>query len=81
MTQLENVLITLASACANSTCPTVYLAEEDDMLVVQGYSTSLETPEGESAVRIPTSVVNEAMTQLAIRMESGNVNSGAVFGT
>jgi hypothetical protein len=65
MTNSANKLIMLSSACASSSCPTVYLAE-NGMLVVQGYSTPLETPEGESAVKIPASVVREAIGQLAI---------------
>ena len=56
-------LVPLATECNNGTCPTVYLAN-DGRIVVQGYSTSLDTPDGEDAVTVPQSVLVEAVRQL-----------------
>jgi hypothetical protein len=55
-------LRTLASACASGSCPTIY--ESGDELVVQGYVSTLATPEGEQAVRIPKSVLINAAAAL-----------------
>jgi hypothetical protein len=51
----------LAGACRDSTCPTVYL-DDDGSLVVQGYEVeSGELPAGERQVRVPASLLVEAM--------------------
>jgi hypothetical protein len=51
----------LASACRDSTCPTVYL-DDDGSLVVQGYEVAAEDlPSGERRVRVPASLLREAV--------------------
>jgi hypothetical protein len=51
----------LASACRDSTCPTVYLSD-DGSLVVQGYEVESDgLPSGERRVRVPASLLVEAV--------------------
>jgi hypothetical protein len=63
MSESRNQLTQLSSGCESGACPTVYRSDEA-MLIVQGYTTSLDTPDGEDAVRIPESVFLEAARQL-----------------
>jgi hypothetical protein len=61
----------LARQCSAGGCPTVYAAEEDDV-IVQGYTETLDTPDGESAVRIPHHVLLEAAEQLQLSQQKNS---------
>lgn len=44
--------------CNNGACPTVYGdTDRPDVLIVQGYNFTLDCPDGEQAVEIPTSLI------------------------
>ena len=62
---------TLGSAgCKNGDCPTVYVTDEHEDLIVQGYDLGdpavekLAMPNGESAVRIPRDVILAAAERI-----------------
>lgn len=60
-----------ATPCGSAACPTVYLAD-DDHVVVQGYSTDasvpgIDLPAGESLVRIPRSLLVATVAELGDR--------------
>lgn len=46
--------------CGNGDCPTVYATADPEMLAVQGSDVPQRTPEGESIVLIPESLLKEA---------------------
>ncbi|MGW3045790.1 hypothetical protein ACWC9T_38595 [Kitasatospora sp. NPDC001159] len=57
-------LTRLAGECEKGTCPTVYAVDGTGDLIVQGYVVddaealqSLQLPDGETAVRIPASLI------------------------
>lgn len=59
----------IATACGNNSCPTIYLDEDQDTLVVQGYRSagheqSLDLPAEEGLVTIPRSLLAAAWRQL-----------------
>ena len=54
----------LTSSCAAGSCPTIYVDDRSNEIVVQGYVEAMATPEGEAAVRLPMSVLDEAFARL-----------------
>lgn len=46
--------------CGDGDCPTVYETADPLMLAVQGYDVARRTPEGESVVLIPETILKEA---------------------
>lgn len=53
-------LIIVAASCSNGTCPTIYQADDSTgTLIVQGYTFNLDCPDGEQAVEIPVSLVEQ----------------------
>jgi hypothetical protein len=58
----------LAGSCQGTNCPTIY-RDDDGSYVVQGYSledaAELTLPAGESAVRVPATLVDELVRAVA----------------
>ncbi|MFG2914028.1 hypothetical protein ACGF0D_14185 [Kitasatospora sp. NPDC048298] len=57
-------LTRLAGECEKGTCPTVYAVDGTEDLIIQGYVvndvealTTIQLPDGETAVRIPASLI------------------------
>jgi hypothetical protein len=68
-------LVTVAAACGNNSCPTVYLDKERNVAVVQGYRVrtstyNLDIPADEEIVEIPWSLLVEAMSSSEVAHES-----------
>lgn len=58
--------------CNHGACPTVFLNDSADELIVQGYVTDeIVTPDGETAVRIPRAVFQQAAVRLDERSDRG----------
>lgn len=60
----------VANKCASSSCPTVYAADADAFVVVQGYvvqadQVGVTLPEGETLVRVPLELLSEAVRNLS----------------
>lgn len=60
------VLVPVANACANGSCPTVYRTDRGTV-VVQGYTVpvNFDVPTGELVVEIPTDLLMEASRNLS----------------
>jgi len=52
----------IAAVCQTGECPTIY-GGDDGGVVVQGYTTRAECPDGESAVWIPWELLRRAAEQ------------------
>ncbi|MFG1957131.1 hypothetical protein [Nonomuraea sp. NPDC049028] len=50
--------------CGRDDCPTVFATPDSGVVAVQGYTVDRATPEGESIVSIPTTVLLEAARAL-----------------
>jgi hypothetical protein len=58
-------LLAATSGCDSPHCPAVYMAEDGENVLVQGFTfEGLGEPEGESVVRIPIEVFSKAAVQL-----------------
>jgi hypothetical protein len=52
----------LARQCATGECPTAYVdSGRDGHVIIQGYTSDLEVPDGESAVSVPADLLADAV--------------------
>ena len=54
--------IVLAQTCDACSCPTIYAGSHPDEVLVQGYTYDMPTPDGEQVVRIPRSLMVDALS-------------------
>jgi hypothetical protein len=67
MSKREDTNLTvLHSLCGAGSCPTIYVDETSDDVIVQGYLEPIETPSGEAAVRIPRSAFRDTFRNLSV---------------